>query len=399
MARGIGTLTVSVQGNTAKAIKNIRDFRGEMKSAGVDARRMAADFKGNTIADYENRFGPKPADVLRVKEEVTGFQHSLVDLRKDTDRYNVAAMRQVGVVKQLNMAMNSLKAVGKAASVAFVAVEGFRFGQAIRGHLEYIQSWSDAWRELKSVVGQAQSGYDAEMEKLAKQDARNAGRIARMDAQIQAEKDRKRQLEEERAASKADLKRQLDVATLGENEVLYREDVAKFGLSTASINAARRDQLQTIEDNKATAAAKEEARQKKEKDHYDNLRADALSIQKVRERVADHGKTSLQAERDQLLRTIEDVKQRGEAKEAFRRLEELEASRTAIEAKKKERDQFAGRTGQDSAILDARTTEGWAALRNSVRSAELQKLDEQIAVLKAIEGKVGAPAKEEVFTL
>lgn len=355
MARGIGTLTVSVQANTAKAVKNLRDFRSEAKQTGADARKMSADFRGNTLADYQSRFGPKPDSIRKSSTAVTDFQHSLVDLRNDTDRYTGSAAKQVGMVKQLNGAMNQLKAAAKAAAVSMVALQGFNFGQKLRGHIEYVHSWADAWREFKSAVTGSQSGLDIEMEKLARQQERGEARLAK----IQADADKTASLEEDRAASKAETKRALDVAMFGEKEVLYREDLAKYGAATATYNAANRDALQTLIDQKAAAEAKEEARRKKEIEHQEKLRKDALELQRVREK----------------------------------------ARKDAMDYLKQERGTLAGRTGQDSAMLDARTSEGWAALRNSVRSAELEKLDEQIAVLKMIEGKVGAPPKQEVFTL
>lgn len=38
MARGVGSLTVSVNANTAKAQQNLKLFRGEMKSVAMDAQ-------------------------------------------------------------------------------------------------------------------------------------------------------------------------------------------------------------------------------------------------------------------------------------------------------------------------------------------------------------------------
>ena len=398
MARGIGTLTVSVQANTAKAIKNLRDFSHEARSTGKSARQMAADFTGNTIGDYMQRFVPKPKDLQQSTVALKDLDLSVVDLTRETNRYNSIGGNQIGVLKGLEKASKALKAVGKIAIPAIVAVESFNFGRKLQLHLEYINSWSDAWRELKSTVGMAQSGYDMEMDKLAKRSERQAANIAKMDEQLASIKQREEDLKRDKAGALAEANRERDVAMLGEDEVRWREDVAKFGMSVATRLAEARDVAKTIREQQEAAAKKEEERQKKEKAHYDNLRADAKAVQQLRDRVADSGKTSLQAERDQLLRTIEDVQQQAQVRQAFRQLEDIEARKDQVDRLKSQRDSLAKRTG-NAPLLDARTAEGWAALRSSVRSPEIAALNEQIAILKSMDAKLGESEPEEVFSL
>lgn len=395
----VGGINVSVTAETAKAIKNLRAFSEEAKSSAWSAREISKEFRGNTLADYERKFGTAQTEIRRSAQATADFSHTLVDLRSDTNRYSEAATKQVALVRQLNGAMSQLKSVGKAVAVAYVAVEGFNFGQKIRGHIEYIDSWATAWRELKAAAGFAKGGLELEMERLEKLQQRGADRLARQDKQLaeNAEKvKRANDLVEEGRQKVRDAVRDRRAAELGRETVEWEENSRKFGMSIATRIAEEQDRQKTIEAAKDAAEKKEEERRQREREHQENLKRDAESIQKIRERILDFGKTDMQAQRDQLLRTIDDAKQKEEANKAFDRLDALEKNRDEVDRMRKDRDTLSRRDGRGDAFLDARTAEGWAALRNGPRNAEIAKLDDQIAVLERIEALLKEDPVEEV---
>jgi len=100
MARGVGSLTVSVNANTAKAIKNLRDFQSEARQTGKAAKDMAASFQGNMINDFYQRFGGAQArraqqDLAAFQKVFRGFDHEAMAL---TLQRNLPDLRRVVVV-------------------------------------------------------------------------------------------------------------------------------------------------------------------------------------------------------------------------------------------------------------------------------------------------------------
>ena len=183
-------------------------------------------------------------------------------------------------------------------------------------------------------------------------------------------------------------------------DYIAREEAlaAKIAAREAAAEAKRKKDHDEKMAREAAADKRKHDAEKREQEHQQRIKREAGIVQNLRDRIADSGKTSLQAERDQLLRTIQDTKQQAEVRRSFRELEDIEAHKDQIGRLKSQRDSLAGRTG-NGPMLDARTAEGWAALRSSVRSPEIAKLDEQIALMKEANRIAADKQDEEVFSL
>ena len=133
---------------------------------------------------------------------------------------------------------------------------------------------------------------------------------------------------------------------------------------------------------------------KRELDHQENLKRDAEELGKLRDRVANFGKTELEIDRNRVLRELDDPRQRREALGHFNTLERLEQEKGRIDSLRKDRETLEGR--REPGMLDARSAEGWAALRSSV-NPQLQKMDRQIAIAEQTLQAIKTGKTEEVF--
>lgn len=390
MARGVGALNVSVNAHTAQAIKNLRDFSSEARQTSKSAREMAQEFRGNTVADYERKMRASAEATRRQAAEAKQAQRAMVDLERSTDRYNQTAKKQIALHKQINGAMSQLKGIGKAVAVVMVAFEGFEFGQKIRGHIQEIHSWADAWRELKAAVGQGKGAVEEEMDRLAERDKRSSDREARMNEHLAYAKDLAKREDEYRFGKDVvrdrELKEKYGNTVGGDYARRERELAAKEKAREAQQEAYKKAVIDKRHAAEEAERKKKEAEREKERKHEEakrkaaeNARHDAEAIQKLRDRVKDFGKTDLQRDRAELLRTLESVEHKREAIRQFNALDRLEKGKTRLEGLQEDRKAIAGRSSQDTAILDARSAEGWSAIRQSIsKNPQLAKFDRLI---------------------
>lgn len=400
MARGVGNLNVSVSANTARAIKNLRDFQTEARQTGQTAREMKASFTGNTLADYEARFGgatkATKAGATATRDAAEGmntFRSAVVDLRKDTDRYSGDLKKATTLTKGLATAMKGLKSIGKILIPITVAISGFAFGKKIGDELfmgegsfgERMSGWFE--RTFDPRLAEAK-------ERRREATARgNQQRAEEAQQQKEAAAAAKKQRDDAFAAAKEENRIRMIAAQQGEEAAQFERDKNEHGEDRARILADQRARLKEHEETmasiRATAEAKAEAQRREQlanerryqerlKQQQDNQRRDAEQLAELRERLRTFGMSSEQKERDRILGGIHDSRARGEAGAMLARLDRLERMQAVVD---KNRQTLAGRRDPDA--LDARTAEGWAALRKNLGANDpaqqmVKKQQEQI---------------------
>lgn len=377
---GIGNLNVSVTASTRSAIANLKGFRAEVRGAGGDAKAAGRDFQGMTLRDFSQRFAaPSLKPAVR---DLNTMQSSVVDLSRDVDRYKglePQLAKDLPLLRQMKGALGSIKtSLAGMVAAPKVFMWGVEQGQAIRASLADIHSWADAWTQLKAAFGYGDSIGDQELKRLEAQNKRGAERIAKLDAEREAIL-AVRAAADQAFAARMDEYAASNAKTGGyEDSYLFMKDQAQFGTERAmALERARKETEQNEREFRAWEEAEDKKREEREKaaeererrraaaqkKARENQQRDEEALQKLRDRLADFGKTKLQTERDELLRTLEDPRLRSEARDLYGRLEAREnyrADRAAVR----------GRTPENNRALDARTSEGWTALRDSVRRGE-----------------------------
>lgn len=388
MARGIGTLTVSVQANSAQAIKNLKDFKEEIASTALQAKSAAQDFMGLNVygkagqaaAATNNSIRQTTAEAAR---EMDDFRTKVVDLREDTDRYSSGLERNVAITKQLDHSLKAMKAIGKLVIPVTVAVTGFQAGKKLGDMLFKGDPQKELgdWWERTLDPGLVEN---RERQKAARADAQNR----RMEVQQEKEKKAQQQKEEaqERAARKrmeieqaiSDAQGRAHLAAGGSQvDIDYWKNVGKFGVEAASKIAAEQRKADAAEKAKevreeAARKQKEEER-RKEREHLANVKRDQEAAQKVRDKLADFWKTDLQRQRDELLRTIEDPQLRQRISGDYGQLERLQRQKDLNQSL---RTQFVGAQDPTSREGNAQRVRSLAQTTDMPRIAKAQ-LDRQ----------------------
>lgn len=253
------------------------------------------------------------------------------------------------------------------------------------------------------------SGIDAATLALQEQEAQQERLAAAARVQAEAEREVTKEFEKQLAALKDKTAMQLDPA-----QAQYDKDVKQFGEGRAFALQEERDRAEGIayQQEKEKAALAEEERKKKdderekekkardaERKHLETVKRENAEVAKLRDRIKDFGKSDLEKERSQVLRGISDPAKFEEARAHFRTLAAMEKGKAELDRLKDDRSTLAGRSAQDTSMLDARSAEGWAALRESAQNPQLIKLDRQIQLLEEANSLASKTAKEEVFKL
>lgn len=324
---------------------------------GMDEAQQAAERLGLAISRDAAEKVEKANDAMgRIGKSATGLGHSLaIALAPAIETTSYALTDLVkGISQDIPYFLGLIGEVDHAAQERELSAKRIEAAAKVQAEAE---------RDLNKA-------YEKQLELLRDQLA-----VAKDPAHAQYDKDVK-EFGEGRAGNL------LQVRDLVENEKLKKEKEA----------AAERDK----ERQKAEADRKKQQEEREaEKRHQDNLKRDAEVLRDLRERVANFGKSESEIERERMLQELDDPAQREEAKGHFEQLDRLQKDRDSLDKLKSDRDVIAGRGANN--ILDARTTEGWAQLRSSVKDPQLAKLDEQIALMKEANRLAAAGKKEEVF--
>jgi hypothetical protein len=401
---GIGNLDVSVSANTSRAIKNLRDFGGEVRSAGRSVKEMKGAFQGSTIGDWESRFGSQKFG-QKVKQQMMEMNDGVVDLRGELGRYSSAALKSEmatgGLLQSLKVAGRVVSTFGKA--TAIVAVGSELVGLGVKLYMNEGQ-----WTKWGTSVGRWLGFVAAEGERAdEKLGAMLDNRIAALDkmrakedeartAAKQAADERKRSFQQEmdRLAEQNIMQtgRQVD-----KDAFLFNRDRQRYGLDEAIAlekrrkeNAAQeREHEQWMQEKQDEREAREKAiadREKKRQDDEDrrnkrNLK-DAEALDSLRRKVAEFGKSDAEKREMETLSGISDPSKRREASLLLGRLSGMERVRDRIEGLKRDRATLT--SGRDNDPLDARSMEGWKWSHRgaSVADAAAKKTDQMINILE-----------------
>lgn len=397
-----------------------------LTALGIDARQLndlPVDQKFATIADAFGNL-KNPAEEARIAFRLFGSQGldlvetlrlgsaGLGEYAAEAARLGIALSKSdLDKVSEAQDAMDRLGLAIEGAGNSLAVTVAPVLTSIINGFMSLEQS--DTFRNIVKYT--TPLGYLAVKLREAREDTPLAAdpgleKRAKFDAEAL---ERAEKLTEEYEKQFAAAERQRKVAQSSETTVAYWEGIEKFGVVRGQqLAEEKRLAAEAIEDEakrKAAAAEAEQARKEKlreedrkrqeaERKHLENVRKDAESIQKLRNRVADFGKTALEKDRDELLRTLEDPKQRQEAMFHFGTLERMEKGKTDLDRLRDERKTLAGREG--AGMMDARTSEGWAALRANVNNApELARLDKLIALQEKANDHLAKVEVHEVFHL
>lgn len=403
-----------------RSVAEVNGGTGEAKDAfdalGLSARNlisMAPDEQFRLIAERLNEI-PSSAEKLDVAMSIFG--------RAGADLVNVLALGKDGLdeaqqaAEKLGLTMSrdaakSVEAANDAMGRIGKSVTGLGNSLAI-ALAPAIEKSSNALSTL--VSGFADGIFNdipyflgmVEEVNLATQEQELAAQRAAAAAKVQAEAehDLTKAYEKEVAALKEKLaftrdpgqaQRDKDAAQFGEARAMQLLHLRGLVEGELYMQEKEKARLQEEERQKAEEERKkEQLARDKEKKHQENLKRDAELLRTLRERVENFGKSEMEIEKDRTLRELDDPKQKQEAREHFATLERLQKGRDELDKLRGDRDRLADR--RDPSMLDARTAEGWAALRSTV-NPQLQKLDRQIALLEEANRLAKEKPKEEVF--
>ncbi|WP_428303912.1 hypothetical protein [Lacipirellula sp.] len=386
---------------------------GALKELGLDAAKingLSVEEKFASIADKIAAI-PNPADQARLAFKLFGSQglelmdtlrlggEGLAKYAADAERLGIVVSKtDLEKIGEANDAMDRLRFAAEGAANTF-AVE---MAPAITKSLNLITDYvtSDHFKTFMKIAnpalflnlggGDEQGGGEAAAKKAAAETAAAAAKV-QAESLAAAEK-----TTEEYQKQVAELQRQARVSRYGETSVKYTEDQIKYGRIRADqLAAERRNAAAAAEEDKQRKKAEADAeqarkdkikesekqRQEQERKHMENIRKDEETMQKLRDRVRDFGKSDLQKERDQTLRGLEDPAQRTEAEKHFATLKRLQGNDDRLKALKEDRKELESRSGKDK-ILDARSVEGWSQLRSNVKDLQIVKLDRQIELME-----------------
>jgi hypothetical protein len=399
----VGTLNVAVTATTRKAQEELKAFRKEVRATGADVKRSSADFGGNTIRDLEKKFAKPPKVELPPLRDAEVWRSKMVDLRGDTDRYSKSIQTQVPLLKDLKRSLGALKTGVTgilAAPVAFTM--GVGFGQQLRAFIDDIHSAKDATQQFWSVLGQGESvgaRFEREMSQLQQIiDAEGRAATAKATAEREAFKEQEKEI--------AAMERKLEVMKKGENLVALQEGLKKSREMRNPFFAEGAEKQFEVAERLAAAEAAAKSKKEAAEERRRKIESDAerkaqqrleqeQAIAELRRDVANFWLSDVEKERSKLLETISDPRLRNEANALFDRRTDQFAEREArklnkerrvekakdrIDALREDRDNIASRSRDQIAALDARTVEGWQALRSSVDKPEIQRLDRLIAI-------------------
>lgn len=388
----VGTLNVAVTASTRKAQEELKAFRAQVRGVGSDVARASKDFGGNTLADFEKKFGgSKPTSVLPPLDDAGLWREQLDNVTASTNKAAAAAEHHGGVLAGLRSSMKELHHIVVGLFIIpKVLSESFEFGKSLGEKLVegYQKGWAETGKDLDQWIEDSLFPKDAEL-RNAKIEAMRRGNEER--AAKAREEEEKKQQEAQRKeldfqATLTAEKHRRRVLEVGEDMAGFEEDTAKFGRDKALAILDAKERSQGIEDEQLArkeALAKAEAdRQRREEQRL----KDAKVIADLQLEASEFGMTDAQRQRAALLRGIKDPAMQAQAGGLF------DAQQKRIDDKKKRDDEIARLEGERDAIrgrqpaqlLDARSAEGWKALRDSIRQGDpaLKKMDEQIAIAK-----------------
>lgn len=391
MARGVGNLNVSVTANTARGNANLKKFQAEVKATAEAARNFSRGVgslvtnqndawqKGLAVlADQNGAWKDNAKSARAAATAGEEFRSSVVDLRRDTDRYNGDLQRTTALTKQLDKAFKGLKAIGKIAipiSVFMAGVgAGKKLGDMLFGGDGTIGERFGRWFEETFDPALA-ANRRKKQEALARGDSERAQK-AHDDKK--AAEEAKRQRDEAFTAAREENRIRMIGVEQGEAAAQFERDKNEHGQHRAALLAQERAALESAERHKQTIREKAEAKaeqqrreqlanerrhQQRLKQQQETQRRDAEQLAELRERLRTFGMSNADRERDRILGGINDSGARGEAAGLLARLDRLEQMQATLD---KNRQTLAGRRDPDA--LDARTGEGWAALRKNMQA-------------------------------
>jgi hypothetical protein len=383
----VGTLTIACRATTAEARGNLNALRGDLRRMPADAAaasvgmlQLEASMRrtGNTAAEFQRKFAAS-----QQRGRIGGSE---IDLSGDVGRYagigrlSEGAARGTTAFRTLGTAMRTVATITRVLSfVGTVAAIGTVVVAAIRG--------KKAWLELGQSV-MKMTGIDAIVDRALGVEQIEQ-RSKDLDKRLKEFHERRKKVEDERrrfneslGSAVADAQRGGIVARFGEEAARMREDSAQFGgagairlmnerRATAQAEeqaaAARKRHEEQIAAIRRRDQVEEQARQAARKNRLE----DAKTIRDIEKQNADFWKSDERRRRDDTLGGIEDPRQRARAKIALERLEANEWVKRNHDAQREDAATIAGRGS--AAALDARTAEGWQALRDSVRSGGPQQ--------------------------
>jgi hypothetical protein len=412
----VGTLTIACRATTAEARGNLNALRGDLRRMPADAAaasvgmlQLEASMRrtGNTAAEFQRKFAAS-----QQRGRIGGSE---IDLSGDVGRYagigrlSEGAARGTTAFRTLGTAMRTVATITRVLSfVGTVAAIGTVVVAAIRG--------KKAWLELGQSV-MKMTGIDAIVDRALGVEQIEQ-RSKDLDKRLKEFHERRKKVEDERrrfneslGSAVADAQRGGIVARFGEEAARMREDSAQFGAAGAVRLMTERRETARFEEQAAAERKRheeqiaairrrdqiaEQARVAAQR----NRREDAKTIRDLEKEAADFWKSDARRRRDDTLGNIEDPRQRARAKFALERLEAAEAVKRDREAKLEDASAVRGRGGAEA--LDARTMEGWQALRDSVRGGGPQQQilnvnKQQLAKLDAIATAVTARRDVDIF--
>jgi hypothetical protein len=375
----VGTLNVAVTATTRKAQEELKAFRAQVRGVGADVKRASNDFGGNSIRDFEKKFA-KPLSPVGPDDaaKINTFRSSIVDLRRDTGRYNETAKAQVGTLKSLKQSLGALKTGIVGASAAPLAFGiGFEFGQSIRAYVQEIHSAKDAWRQLGAVLGQTSSIQDefiGKMERLQTIiDAEGRAKTAAAEKERQVYKD----FEKDIRNAQFDIDEAMGFDVSAQRRAF--DDFEKYGDAARRLAEMRRE---ASRQELATAERKEQAekradalaarKRKAEEAHRKKIQEEAKVVADLEKEARQFWMSDAAKRRDDALASVADPSKRDRASRALEKLEIAEGVKRDRERRMEDADTIRGRGRVEA--LDARTAEGWAALRASIKDGPQQKI-------------------------
>jgi hypothetical protein len=388
----VGNLNVSVTASTSQARKEIEGLRTSVKGLAttVAGAKMTLD---SLHIDEIGRTFYFPKEAMREGlREAEMFRSKVVDLSAETQRYNRVGLGQVGTLKsmsnELKMATRVAKDFAKVgASVVATALVSFKVGNIIGEYAFGVRSLADDFAYLKGKAASAwESVFDLDPRLTESKSQKAAARAAGIEAakeKAKAEAEAKAKLDAEFAsrvrASGMDLAeaRGLNV------DRQYDDDTVQFGQARAIelmrrreavVEAERRAEAEKLAKERQLDAMKERQR-KYEEDQERRLKNrmdDEKVIAELRRDVAEFWMTDVERERAALMRTLEDPRLRNAAAGLFQMQDIQRQVKEAADARADDAETIRNRRPVD--LLDARTSEGWQALRANLKSGPQQQL-------------------------
>lgn len=353
------------------------EAQGALRELGIDAKALASlapDEQFRAIADAMGRVGPQ-ADKVRLAfklfdSEGVALVNTLKIGREGLDATQKAAAG-LGIaidreaIRKLEQANDAMGRVGKAAdgvqnSLAILLAPAIeKVANVATGFLSELAAWPRHLGLVESATNDVADAMRAKQEAAQREAIATAAQTAANEKLTAAYREQADALRRRRLA-----------AAEGEGAAAFRDDAGKFG--------------------RGRAIALQELRELAERDEKEQAQRDALA--ELRREVANFGKSSLRVRAEDFMRTsvADDIK--AEARVLFDQLETLEAKKKEMEAadqaRRKEqaeqerqaqkREQLrkrlfdaAGRSAPG--LLDARTSEGYAQLRSSLRGTGVQE--------------------------